>query len=211
MRRSSMRGSRRRLRVVVAVAVALAVAVAATFAVLRRPHGLVNDGSHVGYGKDAEVGAVASFGLDVLQATEGVVRVREVHVTGVPDGLEILAIHAVRTGESPLIGVGDPPEKDPRIRTHPISDIRVIPGGPRGRWYLLVVARITKPGTWRTRGIDVTWQRGMWRGSTHFRHYIEMTTGQGRRPDASPSHLSRRLPTLSGLTTVGSVHGAKQQ
>jgi len=155
------------------------MAAATAASLFGRRGALINDGSRIGFGSHShKLGDTVAFGVVTLNARgEGAVHIRDARITGVPDGLQIVAVHAVKAGESPLIGaLREPPERDPRIHLHPLSDIRVVPGAQARLWYLLVVARIIKPGTWRTRGIEVSWKRGIWRGRTHFHHYIEVTT-----------------------------------
>ncbi len=126
---------------------------------------------------DNEVGDHAYFKLDPLGARgRGPVRVRSARLTGVPEGLEVVAFHAVNSSESPRVAAADGlPQHDPRLRLHPVDAIRLVPGEPE-RWYLLVVVRLTRPGTWRSTGVAVSWSRGWRRGTVHLPYAVQMTT-----------------------------------
>ena len=122
-------------------------------------------------------GEVALFGGSLsLGARKGTVAVRSVRMTGVPDGMEVVGIHGVNIAEgSRRIGAGRGEPAANGITVHPVSDVRVTAGETEW-WYVLFVVRITKPGTWTTTGVDVSWRQGWRRGTQHYEYTVQVTT-----------------------------------
>ena len=125
-----------------------------------------------------DIGELAYFGLWPLGLRgDREVRVTSARVTGVPEGMEVVAYHAVWLGDSSRIGAGPgDPALDDDLRLHPLSDLRL--KGPREHWYVLVTLRITKPGTWVSKGVDVSWRSGLRRGTVHLPYELEVSTSK---------------------------------
>ena len=123
------------------------------------------------------VGEVALFGGSLsLGPRKGTVAVRSVRVTGVPDGMEVVGVHGVNIKEgSPRQGAGRGDPAASGIKVHPVSDVRVTAGETEW-WYVLIVVRITKPGTWTTSGVDVSWRQGWRRGTQHYPFRVRVST-----------------------------------
>jgi hypothetical protein len=175
MRQPSTPGNRGRRRAGIAGGVALTVvagwaysrpvlgrgAVEQTFGCTRRP-----------------VGSSCFFGaLTLYPRGRGDVHVTGARVTGLPPGIQVVSYQAVSWAEgSDVAGVGlDEPVSGPRFRLHPVTDVVARPGKPE-LWRIVVTLRITQPGTWTTRGLDVSWRQGWRRGTAHFPYHFQLST-----------------------------------
>jgi hypothetical protein len=105
------------------------------------------------------------------------VHVRSVRVTGVPNGMRIVAVYALDGGPPAGANHGGP---DPKIvnRLRPVTDMVFRPGAAREEWGLVVVVEATKPGVWVTTGLDVSWKAGWRRGTTHYDYHLKMTVSR---------------------------------
>lgn len=175
MPQPSTPGKRRWRRAGVAGGVALAVvagwaysrpalgrgAVEQTFGCTRRP-----------------VGSSCYFGSVTLDPTGwGDVHVTGVRVTGLPPGMQAVSYQAVSWAEGSDVVGGDigEPVPGPRYHLHPVTDVVARPGKPE-LWRIVVTLRITQPGTWTTRGLDVFWRQGWRRGTAHLPYHFQLST-----------------------------------
>jgi hypothetical protein len=180
MHRRSMPG-RRRLLAAAGTFLVLAAAGAVAIRQVRRPAlGIAAEEQTLGSSRMA-VGDVVHMGLWPLGARRGGdVRVTRARVTGVPEGMQIVSIHAVSLVESSRVGVGDgDATANPRIRTRPLTAVRL--GGDSELWYLVVTVRITREGRWTSNGVDVSWRDGWRRGTAHLPYHLRVTTGESEQ------------------------------
>jgi hypothetical protein len=95
------------------------------------------------------------------------VRIRAVKLLGVPKGLEVIGVYAVRA-EGGILGSGT---RFNRAALHPVTDASFDPGKPE-RWYFLANIRARRPGSYLTKAVDVSWTAGHRRGHTTFNYGI---------------------------------------
>ncbi|HEU0133019.1 MAG TPA: hypothetical protein VFQ85_18725 [Mycobacteriales bacterium] len=158
---------RRRTRVAAAgAALAVALAAGALWYLRLRPAPLSPDGAAAGAGGYVAVGenlyaVVRPFYDGSVRET---VRVRAVRVRGVPDGMTIVAVHAVAARPGTVIGAG------PEGRGYDFRPVRevVLHPGQGEQWMFVVVAHVTRPGRFVSQGVDVDWSAGIRHGTTRY-------------------------------------------
>jgi hypothetical protein len=126
------------------------------------------------------------------------VHVLRATVLGVPPGLTVVGVYAVSMKESDnpgqnghYIGGGDEAHVKadyPRLRLHPVTDAVIPPGTGEGDWYLLVVLRSNRPGTFVTSGLRVEYESNGETGSETFPQTVTVHSAVGATfaPFASP-------------------------
>ena len=102
------------------------------------------------------------------------VTVRAVRVTGVPGGLRVIGVHAIRGAAAVGAVIGDLQKLHPgKFDYRPVTEMVFEEGKPE-EWTLLVIVEATAPGEWHTTGIDVDWSAGRHRGTTHYGYKLGM-------------------------------------
>lgn len=156
-----MPGSRR-LVVALVTVVAIAATVTSAWYLVRTPNRLGPGAS------DTEAGFYESKVGDWLNVAMSPfnphgadpVRVRAVRVTGLPRGLRVVGLHALRTPVAIGAVSGDLRKLHPsKYDYRPVTEMVFREGKPE-EWALLVIVEATQPGDWHTTGIDVEWSAG---------------------------------------------------
>jgi hypothetical protein len=92
------------------------------------------------------------------------VRLTSAEVLGVPPGMEIMGIWAIKRLESPGImgfrgGIEELTRNHPSLRLRPVQDAVIHPGAAAD-WTLLVQFKGTRPGSFRSSGMRLHWDGG---------------------------------------------------
>lgn len=165
-----MPGRRPSRLVIAASVVTLVAALAATRYVFRTPNHLgpeVSETAMLVHGPVGHRATVVVFGF--YPHGPDPVRVRDVRVTGIPEGLRILAVHGTTHVGGTTNGEPDPE----KFGLRPVTDMTFEEGKPE-QWRLAVVIEGTKPGRWLTTGVDIAWRAGRHKGTTHFKYAVGM-------------------------------------
>jgi hypothetical protein len=170
-----MPGSRRLVAALVSV-VALAAVLAGAWYFTRTPTRLGPGPSDTEAGlSESKVGERLNVSMsDFVAHGPDPVRVRAVRVTGVPEGLRVVGVHAIK-GPAAIGAIsGDLQQLYPgKFEYRPVTEMVFRAGEPE-EWALLVIVEATKPGDWHTTGIDVDWSAGRHRGTTHYGYKLGM-------------------------------------
>ena len=100
------------------------------------------------------------------------IRFRSARLTGVPSGMRVHGIWAVdkRTTGGVVLG-GASPEEMRQIRRQPVNQVRLTPG-QREDWFLIAEVSASRRGTFRTRGIEITYEAGGKKGAAEYPYAV---------------------------------------
>jgi hypothetical protein len=103
----------------------------------------------------------------------GTIHVRAVRLTGFPEGLRLVGVYSLEGGPPAGYRHGLLPS-DVVARLRPVTDMAFRVGARQEEWGLVIVVEGTKPGVWRTTGIDVDWRAGWHEGTAHYAYRVGM-------------------------------------
>jgi len=125
----------------------------------------------------AEIGSHEHFGLTGFNPQgDEPVRFRAARLVGVPAGMKVLGMRAVRRTE-PSTSYGWRGDlksgMGADLEFHPVEDVVLKPGTRFDEeYYLVVTVTATKKGEFHTKGVEVDWKAGGRSGTTFFPYLV---------------------------------------